>query len=156
MKRAGSSAGRRVLAADRARVTDAIVRAYDAPFPDVTSKAEARAFPAMIPTQPDDAGARTMAETLAALPHRAPPTLVLWSDQDRVFPLEAGRRFAALFPRAEFRVVPGAGHFLPEEQGDRSGMAIAAFLPRLISQGRPDLPSPPRLAGPVASPGPLA
>jgi haloalkane dehalogenase len=118
----------RRAAADRARITDSIVRAYDAPFPDLASKAGARAFPAMIPTRPDDPGAREMAATRAILGRWAPPTLVLWSDRDRVFPLEAGRRFAALFPGARFEVVADAGHFLPEEQGDRVGGAVAGFL----------------------------
>lgn len=118
----------RRAAADRDRVTDAIVGAYDAPFPDLASKAGARAFPAMIPTGPDDPGAREMAETRAALTRWAPPTLVLWSDRDRVFPVEAGRRFAAVFAGSTLRVIEGAGHFLQEEQGDRIGREIARFV----------------------------
>lgn len=118
----------RRAAIDRARVTDDVVRAYDAPFPDLASKAGARAFPAMIPTRPGEAGAAEMAETRRALAAWAPPALVLWSDGDRVFPLDAGRRFAALLPGAAFRVVPGAGHFLQEEAGDRVGREVAAFL----------------------------
>jgi len=118
----------RRAAADRSRVTDAIVAAYDAPFPDLASKAGARAFPAMIPTRPEDPGAREMAETRAALGRCALPTLLLWSDQDRVFTLSAGRRFAEIFPGAAFRVIEGAGHFLQEEHGDRIGREIAAFL----------------------------
>jgi haloalkane dehalogenase len=118
----------RRAAVDRARVTDAIVAAYDAPFPDLASKAGARAFPALIPTRPTDPGAREMAQTRAALTRWAPPTLVLWSDRDRVFPLEAGCRFAGLLPGAAFRVVEHAGHFLQEEQGDEIGRVIAAFL----------------------------
>ncbi len=119
----------RRAAFDRARVSDAIVRAYDAPFPDIASKAGARAFPAMIPTRPDDPGAREMAETRRALRQWAPPTLVLWSDCDRVFTVDLGRRFATtILPGAAFRVVEGAGHFLQEEQGDVIGRAIAAFV----------------------------
>jgi haloalkane dehalogenase len=120
----------RRAAADRGRVTDAIVGAYDAPFPDPPSKAGARAFPALIPTRPEDPGAREMAEVRAALSRWAPPTLVLWSDRDRVFPLEAGRRFAALIPGARLEVVEGAGHFVQEEAGDRVGRALAGFLDR--------------------------
>ncbi len=36
---------------------DAVVAAYDAPFPTPASKAGARAFPLMLPTSPDDPGA---------------------------------------------------------------------------------------------------
>jgi haloalkane dehalogenase len=121
----------RRAAADRARVPDAVVAAYDAPFPDPASKAGARAFPAMIPTRPDDPGAREMAETRAALGRLAFPALVLWSDQDRVFPIEAGRRFATAFPGATFRVVGPAGHFVPEEQPEAVGGAIAELLARV-------------------------
>jgi haloalkane dehalogenase len=118
----------RRAAADRSRVTDAIVQAYDAPYPDLASKAGARAFPAMIPTGPDDPGAPEMAETRAELRSWAPPTLVLWSDADRVFPVEAGRRFAGLIPGATFRLVAGAGHFVPEEQGEAVGQELVRFL----------------------------
>ena len=104
------------------------MRGYDAPFPDIASKAAARAFPAMIPMRPEDPGAREMAETRAALSRWGPPTLVLWSDRDRVFPVEVGRRFAAVFPGATLRLVEGAGHFLQEEQGEVIGQEIAAFL----------------------------
>jgi haloalkane dehalogenase len=118
----------RRAAADRRRVTDDIVRAYDAPFPDSASKAGARAFPAIIPTRPEDPGAREMAETRRALRAWAPPTLILWSDADRVFPLEAGRRFATVFPGGRFEVVAGAGHFLQEERGDEIGRALVEFI----------------------------
>jgi haloalkane dehalogenase len=120
----------RRAAADRSRVTDAIVQAYDAPYPDLASKAGARAFPAMIPTKPDEPGAREMVETRATLRVWAPPTLVLWGDSDRVFPVEAGRHFAELVPGATFRVIPGAGHFVSEEQG----AAVAAEVVRFITQ----------------------
>jgi haloalkane dehalogenase len=120
----------RRAAADRSRVTDAIVNAYDAPFADLASKAGARAFPAMIPTHPDDPGAAEMAATRAALRAWAPPALVLWSDADRVFPLEAGQRFADLIPGATFQAIAGAGHFVPEEQG----AAVADAIVRLLGQ----------------------
>jgi haloalkane dehalogenase len=124
----------RRAAADRGRVTDDVVRAYDAPFPDATFKAGARAFPAMIPVRPEDAGAREMAETREALRRRAFPALVLWGDRDLVFPVESGRRFAATFPGAEFRVVGPAGHFVPEDQPAALGAAIAGVLGE---KGRP-------------------
>jgi haloalkane dehalogenase len=124
----------RRAAADRARVTDDVVRAYDAPFPDATFKAGARAFPAMIPARSEDAGAREMAETREALRRLAFPALLLWGDRDPVFPVESGRRFAATFPGAAFRVLGPAGHFVPEEQPAAVGAAIVNFLGE---KGRP-------------------
>jgi haloalkane dehalogenase len=115
-------------AADRGRVTDAIVAAYDAPFPDVASKAGIRAFPALIPTNPVDPGAREMAETRAALTAWGPPALCLWSGRDPAFPVAAGRRLAAGLPGAAFEVIDDAGHFLTEEQGDQVGRRVAAWL----------------------------
>ena len=118
----------RRAAADRARVTDAIVTGYDAPFPDLPSKAGARAFPAMIPIRPDDPGAREMTETRAALAAWAPPALCLWGGRDPVFPVEAGRRLAAGLPGAAFEVIDDAGHFVAEERGDLVGRRVAAWL----------------------------
>jgi pimeloyl-ACP methyl ester carboxylesterase len=46
------------------------------------------------------------------------PVLVGWGDRDPFFPLAVGRRTAALFPNARFRIYDGAGHFLPEERPD--------------------------------------
>ena len=105
------------------------MRAGDAPFPDLASKGGARALPTMIPTRPVERGAREMVETRsAALSRWAPPTLVLWSDGGRVFPLAAGRRFAALFPGAGFEAVPSARRFLQEEKSDQIGPRMAGFV----------------------------
>jgi pimeloyl-ACP methyl ester carboxylesterase len=47
---------------------------------------------------------------------------------DLVLPVESGRRFAAVLPGAEFRVVGPAGHYAPEDQPAAVGAAIAEFL----------------------------
>lgn len=54
------------------------------------------------------------------------PVFVLHGDDDRVIPLEEGRRLAGAIPGARFEIVHGAGHelaFLPAAQ-----MRIAAWL----------------------------
>jgi pimeloyl-ACP methyl ester carboxylesterase len=47
------------------------------------------------------------------------PTLIVWGDEDRLVPLEHGRRLARAIPGARLEIVPAAGHmpFLerPEE-----------------------------------------
>ena len=104
------------------------MRAYDAPFPDPESKAGARAFPAIIPTSAEEPGAREMMETLEALARWDKPALVMFSDQDPIFPVAAGRLFQQLVPGAQFKVIEGAGHFLQEEKGEAIAAEILSFM----------------------------
>jgi haloalkane dehalogenase len=114
---------------DRSSVSDAVVAAYDAPFPTPESKAGARAFPALIPTSPDAPGAAEMRETRAALASWDKPALVCFSDSDPVFPPAVGRALASLIPQARFTLIGGAGHFLQEEKGPEIAAEILAFVP---------------------------
>jgi haloalkane dehalogenase len=107
---------------------DAVAAAYDAPFPDAASKAGARAFPLLIPTTPDAPGAEAGQRTLEALAADDRPKLVLWADGDPILPLGVGERFAASIGAPPPEVVPGASHFLQEDQGERIGRRIAEWL----------------------------
>ena len=74
---------------------DEVIAAYDAPFPDVASKAGVRAFPLLIPQSPDAPGAAAGQRVQAALKADRRPTLMLWADSDPVLPLSVAERFAA-------------------------------------------------------------
>jgi haloalkane dehalogenase len=113
---------------NRDLATEDVVRAYDAPFPGPESKAGARAFPAIIPISPEEPGAREMMETLEALARWDKPALVMFSDQDPIFSVAAGRRFQQLIPGAQFKVVEGAGHFLQEEKGEAIAAEMLSFM----------------------------
>lgn len=52
------------------------------------------------------------------LPALRLPTLVLWGASDRIVTPAYGRQFAELIPRAQFVVLPQAGHFPQIEQLD--------------------------------------
>ena len=52
-------------------VSPEVVAAYEAPFPDGTFKAGAKAFPALVPTKPDQPGAAEMRQARAALARSA-------------------------------------------------------------------------------------
>ena len=56
------------------------------------------------------------------------PALVLWGDNDKIFPREHGRRLAELLPRGEFALMPHSRTFIPEEQPELLATAIADFL----------------------------
>jgi haloalkane dehalogenase len=109
---------------------DEVAAAYDMPFPSEASKAGARAFPAMLPLRPDDPGAAAGRRTLAALREDTRPLLLLWADQDPVLPPAAGEALASALGRPAPRLVPDAGHFLQEDQGELVGALIADWLRR--------------------------
>jgi haloalkane dehalogenase len=107
---------------------DAVAAAYDAPYPDAASKAGARAFPLMLPTEPSMEGAAAGARVLQALRADPRPKLAVWADGDPVLPLATGRRFAEAIGAPEPEVIEGASHFLQEDAGARVGERIAAWL----------------------------
>ena len=105
-----------------------VIAAYDAPFPSVAAKAGARAFPALIPQQADAPGAAEGRAVLEALERDTRPKLVLWADGDPILPLAVGERFAARIGAPAPEVIPGASHFLQEDQGELIGQRIAEWL----------------------------
>ncbi len=107
---------------------DAVIAAYEAPFPSLESKAGARAFPLILPTTPDAPGAAAGQRVLEALRGDRRPTLMLWADSDPVLPLSTGERFAEAIGREPPRVIEGASHFLQEDRGDDIGRLIAEWL----------------------------
>lgn len=110
-----------------ARLPGAVVAAYDAPFPDESFKAGARAFPQIIPIHPDDAGARHNRDVWRVLRRFDKPFVTAFSDSD---PTTAA--WAEVFQRA----VPGArgrrhttvrgGHFLQEDSAAELAASILA------------------------------
>lgn len=56
------------------------------------------------------------------------PALVLWAENDKIFPREHGRRLAELLPRGEFALMPDSRTFIPEEQPGLLVTAIEDFL----------------------------
>ena len=56
------------------------------------------------------------------------PALVVWASEDRVFPVDHGRRLAALLPNARFEEIADSYAFIPEDQPDRLSELVGAFL----------------------------
>jgi pimeloyl-ACP methyl ester carboxylesterase len=56
------------------------------------------------------------------------PTLVIWGRQDKMIPLEAGKRFAKGIPGARLAVIENAGHLPQIEQPDAFNRAVKGFV----------------------------
>jgi haloalkane dehalogenase len=94
-----------------------VVAAYDAPFPDVSSKAGALAFPRLVPTRMSDPGAAEQLRVREALDAWDGPVRVAFADADPIFPVAVGESWARRLRNAEpFTVIAGSGHFVPETQ----------------------------------------
>jgi len=125
----GFTASRLVQASCVAPLDDTVLRGYDAPFPVADAKAGARAFPELVPTEPDHPSAAAMLRVRDALAGWEKPALVLFSDSDRVFSSAHAERLAAHIPGAlPAEIVAGAGHFLQEDRGEEIAARIARFV----------------------------
>jgi haloalkane dehalogenase len=112
---------------------DAVVAAYDAPFPDEWHKAGARQFPLLVPATPDDPAAAANRRAWEVLARWAKPFLTAFSDGD---PITRGaeRLFQETVPGARGRQHPtiqGGGHFLQEDRG----VELAEVVVRFLEQG---------------------
>ncbi|HEY8638561.1 MAG TPA: haloalkane dehalogenase [Solirubrobacteraceae bacterium] len=107
---------------------DDVIAAYDAPYPNVASKAGARAFPLIMPLEPGDPGGEAGQRTLEALKADDRPTLVLWGEHDPVLTPDMGARFAEVIGAPAPEPIADASHFLQEDAGEVIGKRIAEWL----------------------------
>ncbi len=119
-----------IQGATATEVPDDVIAAYEAPFPNVESKAGAAQFPLLVPTSEDAVGADVMRAVADQLSRWQKPALVAFSDQDRIFPYpKAGEVFCDLIPTAGDQVkIDGASHFLQEDRGQRLAEEVLKHL----------------------------
>jgi len=122
--------GRFVQAGCRRPMSDEVRAGYDAPFPDESYKAAARAFPGMVPISPDDPATEANRAAWATLATSPCPALVAFSDGDPITgPM--GPILQKVLPGAQDREHPtieNAGHFLQEDAGPELAAAVVAFM----------------------------
>jgi haloalkane dehalogenase len=114
----------------RRPLPDAVLAAYDAPFPDASFMAGVRAMPRLVPTAPDDPATEANRAAWQRLAEWDKPFLVAFSDSD---PITGG--MAPILKRAvpgaagiEHPVIQDAGHFLQEDAGNQLGAVVADFV----------------------------
>jgi haloalkane dehalogenase len=119
----------RVVAVGTVRRVRAKVRAgYDAPFPDKTYQAGARAFPQLVPTSPDDPAISANRAAWDALGRWEKPFLAIFGQRDPILgradrPLIKHIPGAAGQPHARIR----ASHFIQEDSGAELAQRVLAW-----------------------------
>lgn len=113
-------------------LSDAVIAAYEAPFPDESYKAGVAAFPLLVPIMPENPAVPHMLRARDKLSKWDKPALVMFSDSD---PVTSGgeKSFLKLIPTAKDQpeiTIQGAGHFLQEEKGAEIAVQILDFLAR--------------------------
>ena len=123
-------AGRIVFGGTTSRISDAEVAAYNAPFPDASYQAGARAFPMLVPVDPEDPEAEANRAAWQTLRQLDTPILTAFGADDRIMAGVDGL-FQKLIPGAEgqpHRVVSDAGHFLQEDAAGELAELIDTFI----------------------------
>lgn len=119
----------------RTKLAPEVMAAYDAPFPDESYKAGARAFPRLVPTTPNDVAAEANRRAWEVLRAWKKPLLTAFSDADPV--TRGGERvLQTLVPGAAREghvTIRGAGHFLQEDRGQELAQVLAGFIARHAS-----------------------
>jgi haloalkane dehalogenase len=129
--------GRIVRRSANRKLTDAEVAAYDAPFPDFSYKAGARAFPTLVPITPDHASVAQNIAAWKALETFDRPFVTAFSDND---PVTAGEeidmqtRIPGARGQCHFTITGGC-HFLQEDApGQLSGIILDVMRQNVVGK----------------------
>lgn len=106
------------------------VAAYDAPFPSASYKAGARAFPTLVPAEPDNVASDDNRRAWELLEKFDKPFLTTFSNRD---PITRGgeRPFQERVPGAKDQShvrIKNAGHFLQEDKGEELAKVLIDFI----------------------------
>lgn len=117
-------------------------RAYDAPFPNKKFKAGSRAFPALVPTSPNNVASSANKKAWQVLEKWQKPFLTTFSNGD---PITRGgdRYMQSKIPGAQGmpHVTLKGGHFLQEDAGTEFATAVNELLANMPSKQKTKLAS---------------
>lgn len=122
--------GRIVAGSCVSQLTEDVVAAYDAPFPDESFKAGARQFPLLVPNRPDDPASGANRRAWDALRAFNRPFLCAFSDSDPIT-RGADAPFLAEIPGAKDQphtTIARGGHFLQEDRGPELASVVVDFI----------------------------
>ena len=111
-------------------LSEEIIAAYDAPFPEEKYKSAARIFPKLVPTSPDNPASAANRAAWQVLMKWEKPFITNFSDSD---PITGGgdKLLQKMIPGTKgqnHETIIGAGHFLQEDKGEEWAKRIVAFI----------------------------
>ncbi|MGO1490055.1 MAG: haloalkane dehalogenase [Psychrobacter sp.] len=111
-------------------LSQAVIDAYNAPFPDESYKEGARQFPILVPITTDDPATEDNRAAWRTLSKWDKPFITLFSDSD---PVTAGgdRIMQKLIPGTQNQahtIIADGGHFLQEDQGENLAALLIKFI----------------------------
>ena len=111
-------------------LSDEVIAAYDAPFPEDRYTAGARIFPTLVPTRPDDPAHDDNVAAWEVLSRFEKPFLCAFSDSDPI--TKGGERiFLEKVPGTKGQphtTIEGGGHFLQEDRGPELAKVLVDFI----------------------------
>ena len=110
-------------------LSDTEVAAYDAPFPSARYKAGTRAFPLLVPAEPDNPASEDNRAAWEVFKRWQQPFLTTFSNRD---PITRGGevKWQKLVPGAkeqQHTIIKNAGHFLQEDKGEEIAEVLIRF-----------------------------
>ncbi len=122
--------GRIIQSGTITTLPDDVVAAYDAPFPSAKYKAGARAFPALVPTTPNNPASDANRAAWEIFRRWDKPFLTTFSNRD---PITRGGQipWQENVPGAQDQVhvkIRNAGHFLQEDKGEELAAVLIDFI----------------------------
>jgi len=124
------NSGSIIKGATTTELSQAVIDAYNAPYPDESFKEGARQFPTLVPTSTDNPETQANRAAWKILGAWTKPFLTAFSDSD---PITAGgdKLMQKLIPGCEGQshtTIKNGGHFLQEDQGESLAEAVVSFV----------------------------
>jgi haloalkane dehalogenase len=125
-------AGQIVNMATVTNLPEAVMAAYDAPFPEDSYKEGARQFPLLVPTRPDDPESQANRDAWKVLMGYEKPWLCAFGDSDPITGA-AAPIIQKLIPGCQGQphtTLRGGGHFIQEDCGEELSRVVLEWLPK--------------------------
>jgi len=123
-------AGKIVSGGTVSKLSEALIAAYDAPFPDESYKEGARQFPMLVPTTPDNPKSQANRDAWKVLMKFEKPWLCAFGDSDPITGA-AAPVIQKLIPGCQGQphtTLRGGGHFIQEDCGEELAGVVLDWL----------------------------